>query len=139
MFPKVSYKTFVLMLCVVSFIIANFGLTNIITYAIPVLMFLYPLAIVLIILALLGPLFHYKKPVFAGSILLVFFISIIDGYNALIGSVPAFEVSVLSSISAIYADYLPLYSIGLGWIIPALVGAVIGLCIPNRTNEINKD
>jgi len=99
------------------------------------LMFLYPLAIVLIILALLGPLFNYKKPVFAGAILLVFFISIIDGYNALIGSVPAFEVSVLSSISSIYADYLPLYSIGLGWIVPAIVGAVIGLCIPNRGDE----
>lgn len=67
-FPKISYKTFVVMLCAVSFIIANFGLTNIITYAVPVLMFLYPAAIVLIILALLGPLFHYKKPVFTGAI-----------------------------------------------------------------------
>jgi len=136
-FPKISYKTFVVMLCAVSFIIANFGLTNIITYAVPVLMFLYPLAIVLIILALLGPLFHYKKPVFTGAIVLVFFISIIDGYNALIGSIPAFEVSLLSSISTIYADYLPLYSIGLGWIVPAVVGAVIGLCIPNRSGKVN--
>src|SRR5690606_23014809 len=127
----------VVALCVVSFIIANFGLTNIITYAIPVLMFLYPLAIVLIILALAGPLFNYKKPVFAGAILLVFFISIIDGYNALIGSVPAFEVGMLSSISTFYADYLPLYSIGLGWIVPAVVGAVIGLCIPHHSSEVN--
>lgn len=138
-FPKISYKTFVVMLCVVSFIIANFGLTNIITYAIPVLMFLYPLAIVLIILALLGPLFQYKKPVFAWAILLVFFISIIDGYNALIGSVPAFEMSMLTSVSTVYADYLPLYSIGLGWIVPAVVGAVIGLCVPNRSNDVNKN
>ena len=43
---------------------------------------------------------------------------------------------MLSSISAFYADYLPLYAIGLGWIVPAVVGAVIGLCIPNRSEEV---
>jgi len=53
-FPKISYKWFVLILCIVSFTIANFGLTNIIKFAIPVLMFLYPIAIVLIVLALCG-------------------------------------------------------------------------------------
>ena len=131
-FPKISYKTFVVLLCVVSFTIANVGLTNIITYAIPVLMFLYPLAIVLIILALVGPLFNYKQSVFAVAMLFTFFISVIDGYNALIGSVPAFEVSFLTKIADVYATYLPLYSIGLGWIVPAVVGTVIGLLIPSK-------
>lgn len=32
-FPKVSYKWFVLILCLMSFFIANFGLNNIIQYA----------------------------------------------------------------------------------------------------------
>lgn len=127
--PAISYKWFVLILCTVSFVIANFGLTNIITYAIPVLMFLYPLAIVLILLALAGPLFNYKQGVFAGAMLLTFFVSLIDGYNALIGSVPAFEVGVLTSLASVYAQYLPLYSIGLGWIVPAIVGAVIGYIV----------
>ena len=127
--PAISYKWFVLILCVVSFIIANFGLTNIITYAIPVLMFLYPLAIVLILLALASPLFNEKQSVFAGAMLLTFFVSVIDGYNALIGSVPAFEVGFLTQLSDVYAQYLPLYSIGLGWIVPAIVGAIIGYII----------
>jgi branched-chain amino acid:cation transporter, LIVCS family len=131
-FPKVSYKTFVVVLCMVSFTIANFGLTNIITFAIPVLMFLYPLAIVLILLALVGPLFNYKRSVFATSILFTFFISFIDGYNALIASIAGFEFVVLSNIATIYEKYLPLYSIGLGWIVPALVGALIGLIIPSK-------
>ncbi len=124
-FPKISYKTFVVILCLVSFTIANFGLTNIITYAIPVLMFLYPLAIVLIILALAGPLFNYKQPVFVVAMLFTFFISLIDGYNALVASVPTFELGALTNLANVYADYLPLYSIGLGWIVPAVVGAVI--------------
>ena len=131
-FPKISYKTFVIVLCVVSFTIANVGLTNIITYAVPVLMFLYPLAIVLILLGLTGSLFNNKQSVFAAAILFTFFISVIDGYNALVASVPAFEVEWLSEVAKLYENYLPLYSIGLGWIVPALVGVVIGLLIPSK-------
>lgn len=125
-FPKVSYKWFVLILCAVSFTIANFGLTNIITFAVPVLMFLYPLAIVLILLALSSSVFQNRQAVYAGAMFLTFFISIIDGYNALVGSVPAVEVGALNAISEFYKAYLPFYDIGLGWIVPAVVGAVIG-------------
>ncbi|WP_010288889.1 branched-chain amino acid transport system II carrier protein [Kurthia massiliensis] len=125
-YPRISYKWYVFILCIVSFTIANFGLNNIITYAVPVLMFLYPLAIVLIILALLSPLFKARRPVFATAMFFTFFISIIDGYNALIGSVPEWKVSFLQKIAQFYADTLPFYDLGLGWIVPAVVGAIIG-------------
>lgn len=131
-FPKISYKSFVVALCLVSFTIANFGLTNIITFAVPVLMFLYPLAIVLIILGLASTYFKNKQSVYAGAIILTIFISTIDGYNALIANVPAFEVKFLTAISAFYADILPLYSIGLGWVVPAIIGVIIGFIIPNK-------
>ena len=127
--PRVSYKAFATILCIVSFAIANVGLSNIITFAVPVLMFLYPLAIVLIIFALAAPLYRNKQLVLAIAILFTFFISIIDGYNALISSVPAMEVGFLTNIANVYADVLPLYSIGLGWIVPAIVGGIIGFII----------
>ena len=44
--PKVSYKMFVFILTFISFLIANLGLSNIIKFTVPVLMFLYPLATV---------------------------------------------------------------------------------------------
>ncbi|MEK4424730.1 branched-chain amino acid transport system II carrier protein [Solibacillus sp. FSL K6-1523] len=132
-FPKISYKSFVVALCLVSFTIANFGLTNIITFAVPVLMFLYPLAIVLIILGLASTYFKNKQSVYAGAIILTIFISTIDGYNALITNVPAFEVNFLTAISNFYADILPFYSIGLGWIVPAIIGVLIGLIIPKKS------
>lgn len=78
LYPKVSYRWFVLLLCLVSFTIANFGLNNIIQFAIPVLMLLYPLAIVLILLALFSPLFKNRQSVYAASMFLTFFVSIID-------------------------------------------------------------
>lgn len=62
-FPKISYKSFVFILCAVSFLFANLGLNKIIQFAVPVLMFLYPLAIVLIVLALVSPLFKGKQSV----------------------------------------------------------------------------
>lgn len=51
----------------ISFLLANVGLTATITYAVPVLMFLYPLAITLILLALLGHFFDHDRLCTPGS------------------------------------------------------------------------
>src|SRR5699024_3529178 len=56
--PAISYKAFVVIFTTFTFIIANFGLDNIITFSLPVLMFLYPLAIVIILLAFTSKLFN---------------------------------------------------------------------------------
>lgn len=134
-FPKVSYKMFVLVLCLVSFIIANFGLNNIIQYAVPVLMLLYPLAIVLILLALSSSLFKHKQSVYAASMFLTFCVSIFDGYSTLASSLPGITNALFESIKAAYIEYLPLYDIGLGWILPAVVGGVIGWLWPTSTKK----
>ncbi len=131
-YPKVSYKSFVLILCLVSFTIANFGLNNIIQFAIPVLMFLYPLAIVLILLGIFSSLFGNKQSVYAVSMLLTFFVSVIDGYSSLGSSLPGATLSLIESVKNLYILYLPLYDIGLGWILPAFVGAAIGSIWPIR-------
>ncbi|WP_312753522.1 branched-chain amino acid transport system II carrier protein [Rummeliibacillus suwonensis] len=125
-FPQISYKWFVLILCFVSFVIANFGLNNIIRFAIPVLMFLYPLAIVLILLTLMAPLFKARRSVYATSMFLTFFVSLVDGYKSLAAKLPEAQVGFLDSIEKFYANVLPFYEMGLGWAIPAIAGALIG-------------
>ncbi len=135
-FPKVSYKWFVFILCLVSFTIANFGLTNIIKFAIPVLMFLYPLAIVLILLALSASLFKNKQSVYATAMFFTIFISVIDGYRALVDSVPAAKFGLFEAVAQLYTDFLPFYDIGLGWILPALIGALIGAVLPTKNKVI---
>lgn len=134
-FPKISYKWFVLILCLLSFCIANFGLTNIIQYAVPVLMLLYPLAIVLILLTLCSSLFAHKQSVYATAIFFTFCVSFFDGYSTLVESLPGASLSMFESIKLFYMDYLPLYDIGLGWILPALVGVVIGLFWPTVSKK----
>ncbi|WP_394218844.1 branched-chain amino acid transport system II carrier protein [Halobacillus trueperi] len=135
-YSKISYKTYVLILSFMSFMIANFGLTNIIQYAIPVLMFLYPMAIVLILLGLSSKLFQHKRTVYAGAMMLTFFVSTIDGYNALLGTIPGVANPLLNSVSGFYQSYLPLYGIGLGWMLPALIGAILGYLLKEgKTSE----
>ncbi|RDW19005.1 branched-chain amino acid transport system II carrier protein [Oceanobacillus arenosus] len=126
--PKVSYKAFVIFFSAFSFVVANFGLTNIITYSLPVLMFLYPLAIVLMILTFLSPLFQHKRFVYVATTIVTFFVSIIDGLKALCNSLEIGYFNWLSPIIDLYETYLPLYKQGLGWLLPALaVIAVTGI------------
>lgn len=135
-FPKISYKLFVLILCVFSFIIANFGLNNIIQFAIPVLMLLYPLAIVLIILSLFSPLFKNKQSVYVIAMFFTFCVSFFDGYSNLVDSLPSASFALFESIKIFYMSYLPFYDIGLGWVLPALVGIVIGFIWPTKVKKL---
>lgn len=81
--PKFSYKTYVIFFVTITFAIANFGLTNIITYSVPILMFLYPLAIVLILLTFLSPLFKHAQLVYITTISVTFVIGFFDGLKSL--------------------------------------------------------
>lgn len=65
MFPNsLSYNQYAMSFTLVSFGVANFGLETIIQLSLPVLMFLYPLAIALIILSLLNPVIQKNKAVY---------------------------------------------------------------------------
>lgn len=86
LFPKLSYKTLAVIFTLVSFIIANFGLTNIITFSIPVLMFLYPLTIVLMLLTFISPLFNHSQVVYVGTICVTLLIAVVDGLGTLFGT-----------------------------------------------------
>ena len=127
MFPQtLSYRAYATLFCLFSFGIANFGLSRIIELSLPALMFLYPLTITLILLCLFGHLFDYDKRVFRCVTLFTFVPALLDFLNAL----PEGTRSVLfgDSIQNI-AMHLPLFSIGMGWVIPSLIGLALGLAL----------
>ena len=127
MFPRtLSYRAYATLFCLFSFGIANFGLSRIIELSLPALMFLYPLTITLILLCLFGHLFDYDKRVFRCVTLFTFVPALLDFLNAL----PEGARSVLfgDSIQNI-AMHLPLFSIGMSWVVPAIVGLAIGLAL----------
>lgn len=125
LFPKISYKAFIVFFSLLSFTVANIGLSNIINYSIPVLMFLYPLAIVLMLLTFLSPLFNHARIVYVTTTVVTFLISSIDGLKKFcdLFKIPYFDW--LSPIIALYKEILPFYNEGLGWIVPVLITILI--------------
>ena len=128
MFPKgFSYKAWATVFTIFSFCFSNFGLSKIIAYSLPVLMFLYPLAITLIVLALSGKLFAHDRSVY---ICVTAFTCI----SALFDLVKALPPSVgrglhLDAMIGFAEKALPWFHLNLGWVVPAGVGFVLGLLI----------
>ncbi|MGM8216121.1 branched-chain amino acid transport system II carrier protein [Bacillaceae bacterium W0354] len=115
--PSLSYKTLVVFFALITFTFANFGLANIINYSIPVLMFLYPLAVVLMLLTFLSPLFNHARIVYVSATVITLLISIVDGLKAFFSEYPNWLLTIVQ----FYDKYLPMYTQGLGWLLPALV------------------
>jgi len=115
--PKVSYKTFTLAVTLVSLLISNLGLNQIISISVPVLIVLYPITIVLVILSALHRFFKGARGVYVGAVFTAGLVGIIDGLKTF-----GIESEVVMSL----VQTLPLYAQGLGWLLPALVGALVG-------------
>ena len=120
-----SYRAWAVIFTLVSLSIANFGLSTIIEYSVPVLMFLYPLAITLILLALFGKFFSHDKKVYNWVISLTLISALYDLLRTLPAALRA--ACHLDGIIESIGSVLPLAGLGLGWICPAAVGLVIGL------------
>lgn len=132
MFPKaLPYRAWAILFTLFSFGVSNVGLSAIISYSLPVLMLLYPLAITLILLALFGKLFGHDQRVYVSVTIFTGFAAIFDFIKSLSKSLPASTVEKLRLESAVaFAErFLPWFQLGLGWVAPALIGLILGLVI----------
>ncbi|WP_078430118.1 branched-chain amino acid transport system II carrier protein [Alkalihalobacterium alkalinitrilicum] len=115
--PNVSYTVIIAILSLFSLVMANMGLAQLISFSLPVLIAIYPIAIVLIILSFLHKFFHGIPQVYGGALIGAGLISIVDGLNA-----TPIQIDLINSLFS----YIPLYTEGVGWFLPAILGAVIG-------------
>lgn len=90
------------------------------------LMFVYPLAITLIALSILSPLFKRARIVYIMTTILTLIPAFLDG----IASAPAI-ISTSGWAKALLQldNYLPFASYGMDWVLPALIGFILGLAI----------
>lgn len=131
MFPKgPGYTVWAVVFSLVSFGIANFGLTTIVSWCVPVLMFLYPLAITLILLSLSGKFIGANPTVYRTTTAFTLIAAVFDMIGAVSGMVPGSRV--LAGLKAFAGNILPLYDLGLGWILPAAIGFLMGLFLTKR-------
>lgn len=130
---KISYEKWVVILTVFSLLTANMGLTKILSISVPILNAIYPIAIMLIVLAMLDFIFKANKYVYGLTILFTGVVSVIDS----LGQV-GMKIDFLTNMIAI----LPLYKEGLSWLAPAILGIVLGLIlkfIKDENISTNKD
>lgn len=125
LFPKVDYKVFLAGTTLFPMLFANVGLSNIIAYSIPVLMFLYPLSIVLVALTFAKKFFGIKPEVFQWTMYFTVFAALIDGLN----SAPAFFQTLGQPLIQFGQNYLPFFGIGMGWILPSVIGCLVGFVV----------
>ncbi len=136
MFPKkLSYNSWVCCITAFSLLVSNIGLSKIIEYSIPALMFIYPLAITLIILALTGKLFDHDTCVYRWVTGFAMFAAVFDLFKTLPAGIQS--ALMLDRLTALAAKVLPFFNIGLGWLVPSAVGLVIGLVIHKRRGYIS--
>ena len=109
---KLKYKSTVIAICLFSMVVSNFGVDTIIKFSSPILEVVYP---VLMVLAAMSLIFANIKNdnVFKGAALATFIVSLLTVANGLWGIAPVMIK-------------LPLASFGFNWIVPAIIGALIG-------------
>ncbi|CAM3829420.1 branched-chain amino acid transport system II carrier protein [Pontibacter korlensis] len=125
--PTVGYKTYVLVLTIISAVISNVGLTQIISFSVPVLVTIYPIVIVLIALTMFSSFLKSKRLVYTWAVMFAGLVSIVDGLNA--------AGLASASLNEFLTDYLPLFSLGMGWLFPAIAGGLIGFILSSRQNN----
>jgi len=122
---KVSYAALVTIIVLFSYIVSNFGISMIISIAAPVLNVLYPVMLVMIILNFFNDKIKNMNiyRVAAVFALAVSLSEVLLGFGLPLG----------------FVKMLPLSTYGLGWILPAVAGGLIGAFIRSADCNCESD
>ena len=115
---KVSYKVFVIAICVFSAVVSNLGLDRIVAVAAPVLDVIYPPTLVLIFISLLAP--RLPDRVSRGAAIGALLTSVLCALNA-------------NGIHIPFMANLPLYDLGLSWLLPAVIFGLAASLLSGRS------
>ncbi|BBK29189.1 branched-chain amino acid transport system II carrier protein [Staphylococcus arlettae] len=118
--PKISYKSFVLIFSLLGFLVSTLGLNLILQIAVPLLTFIYPTSIVLVLISLLSIFIKFDmKYTFIIPTIVTLIISLLQ---------IAVDFDLLNILNRLYT-LLPLANIQLAWLIPFIVLTIIGLVV----------
>ncbi|MDV2684752.1 branched-chain amino acid transport system II carrier protein [Alkalihalophilus lindianensis] len=121
-FTSVSYPVIIFILCVFSFTMANLGLSQLIAVSLPVLVAIYPIAIVLITLSFFHKIIGERRSIYVGALIGAGLISLLDGITT----------AGVNLESITFLQWIPLHAEGLGWLIPSIIGGLIGWALSKR-------
>lgn len=132
-FPKVSYKKFAVSIALVSFIISNVGLSQIIKLSLPVLIFLYSLSIVMIFLELSSKVFKNDMTVFRITLVFTAIASMFDVFGVLPDGLK--NTKFVQGGLEFASKNIPLYEVSFGWVVITLIGFIFALIVRQLKNK----
>ena len=118
---KIKYEAIVIVVCVFSAIVSNFGVSTIIKFSGPILDMIYPATVVLVIMTLFGDKIKNNNA-FKGATYMALLVSVLTVANNLGLSIPMITK-------------LPFATLGFNWIVPVLIAGIIGNFIPSSNKE----
>ena len=121
---KISYKTLVWVIVLVSAVLSVYGVKHIIGLSIPVLFALYPVAIVLILLNLLD--WGFGAGLYRGAVAGAFLMGIVYGLQ---------HVSTVADLAKDMLEAIPLGREGFAWMFTALIGGLVGGILGRGTSK----
>lgn len=114
--PNVSYKKIAFGVCFFSFLIANVGLSQLVSISLPILIIIYPVTVILIFLSFFKNRIGNRKMIYVLGMIFTFIVSFVNGIESTGFTCYAFD----------FFHTLPFYKLGIGWILPGLLGAILG-------------
>ena len=115
---KLKYEVVVTIVCVFSAIVSNFGVGTIIKVSAPILDIVYPVTILLVVMTLFSDKIKNDN-IFKGAAYVTLIVSILGVVNSLAKTYGL-------PINIPYLSSLPFAPLGFNWIVPAIVGGIIG-------------
>ena len=117
---KISYKKTILVTVAVEFIISLIGVDSLINLAVPVLTFIFPIMIALILFSAFDQYIPYDWT-YLGAVIGAGIVGLVQGINTL----SQLLGGNLLEDTATWIGTFPLATYGLEWIVPTFIGAVL--------------
>ncbi len=116
---RVPYKVILLVVCIVSALLGITGVSSIISYVTPIFLVIYPVCIVFTVLGLLND-FLPNDGFYKGGVLMAGIVSLGDAALVVAPNLTWLRTAM---------SYLPLSGAGFPWLVPAILGAIVGAVI----------
>ena len=110
-----KYEKIVIFTVIISFLLSILGVESIIRISVPILVFIYPVIISLIVLNLFGK-YIKNDYVYKGVVLFTGIIGLIEGLAS---------IGITNSYTSLVLEILPFSDYGLTWLFPGLIGCIL--------------
>ncbi|CAH0532672.1 Branched-chain amino acid transport system 2 carrier protein [Vibrio stylophorae] len=133
-----SYKQWVVINAVACGIVANVGLTQLMTLSLPVLFAMYPVAIALIALTFVRRWLPNPRLAYALVIGVAFAFALFDALSFFCSTFMAKDAAINLTLAPIFSAataYMPLYSYYMAWVLPTAVALLLSFALKRSAGE----